>query len=117
MVLTKHQKLLFLQEIFLRKDILFGHFDDFMEGKRKKADAWNEIRNILISNGVNPNITLQSLRDNDWKNLRKASFKKIDGMKKTGAGGGNYIAYFYQQFALIIDIHVPYIILLLINVL
>ena len=44
MPLSHQEKLRLLNEVRKRKNILFGHFDDNKDGKKKKAEEWEEIR-------------------------------------------------------------------------
>ena len=72
-----------LQGIKNRKDVLFCRFDDVKDGKRRKVEAWEEIRKTMEANGyVKP---YSYLRDTDWSNLRSRTLAKRDKNNKTGA--------------------------------
>lgn len=86
-MLSVDQKKMFLNEILSRKSILFNSYDDFAEGKRKKRNAWEEIKVVMEMSGVKKYI--DDWRDVVWRNIRSATMKKVDNKRQTGSGGGS----------------------------
>lgn len=85
-MLSKDLKKLFLSEMLLRRDIIFCNFDNVLDGRKKKKNAWVEIQQVLKANGTD--IEYHLLRDREWKNIRSATLKKLDNRRQTGSGGG-----------------------------
>ena len=79
-------KIIFLHEILNAKNILFGSFDKIADARIQKKRCWNNIKDIMVANGVNK--TAEELRDVMWCNIKSATIKKIDNRKKTGSEGG-----------------------------
>lgn len=46
MALTTSHKTILLSEMNVRKNILFGKFDDNKDGKKRKLEAWEEIQKM-----------------------------------------------------------------------
>lgn len=80
-------KKLFLKEILDRKEIIFGHYNNIADGKRKKREAWQEISHVLEANGCHKKV--EDLRDVVWRNIRASTMKKVDNSRRrTGSAGG-----------------------------
>ena len=80
------RKLLLLNEIFIRKEVIFGNFNTVVDGRKKKLDSWAEIKTVMSANGCEK--TVSELRDVMWQNIRKTTMKKIDNSRQTGGEGG-----------------------------
>ena len=80
-------KKLFLKEILDRKYLIFGNYNNFADGKRRKREAWQDTSHVLEANGFHKKA--EDLRDVVWRNIRAATMKKLDNSRhRTGSGGG-----------------------------
>ena len=82
---TTDSKLLFLKEVLLRKEVIFGSFNSIADGRKRKKASWNDIHSIMVANGCDKSVEYLSIF---WKNLRTATLKKVDNPKRTGTEGG-----------------------------
>ncbi len=84
-MLSEELKLYLAQLVLERKDILFRKFGPGLNNRMRKA-AWSEIRTSLMSRGAVIK-DIESLRKNDWGNLRGQVLNRYSASKKTGAAG------------------------------
>jgi hypothetical protein len=70
--MKREEKLLLLQCIKERKDILFGAFCNVIT-KDKKRESWEEIVGILKANGITYTKDAAYLRDTTWVNMKRAT--------------------------------------------
>ena len=84
-MLSEELKLFMAQLVLERKDVLFRQFGPGLNNRMRKA-AWNEVRLALMSRGAVIK-DIESLRKNDWGNLRGQVLNRYSASKKTGAAG------------------------------
>ena len=84
-MLTKPQKLIFLNLIKDDKEVLLGKLSPTMD-KEAKNRAWQEVYDEMVSHGVTAE-SFHYLRDVAWPNLKRSSTTKIQQSKATGAAG------------------------------
>ncbi|XP_055858262.1 uncharacterized protein LOC129920726 [Episyrphus balteatus] len=84
----KELQLLVLQEMLLKKEVLFGKFIGSTHTKNDIQDEWRKIAGMAISFGLIPaDSDADKFKRTTWQNWRRTSLMKIDRMKKTGVGG------------------------------
>ena len=71
---TQEQKLFIVKEIYSRKAVLFGAFNENITRDAKKT-AWTEVFNAALSIGivVPKNSDYKYIRDTFWPNVRRAA--------------------------------------------
>uniref|UniRef100_A0A915IA99 Regulatory protein zeste n=1 Tax=Romanomermis culicivorax TaxID=13658 RepID=A0A915IA99_ROMCU len=88
MTATIEQKLLILQQIYDRKNILFAKFDEKVTADNKQKN-WQHVKDFIDSLGVTMiNKQWDYVCDAWWPNIKRATILKIDKFRKTSAEGG-----------------------------
>ena len=92
-MLTKGQKLAFLQMMLEQKPVLMAQFSPIITRKSKKL-AWEKIRVGLLSIGLDEEelANIAVLRDRMWPNLKKTTMAKIQEQSETGGKGGSKLS-------------------------
>ena len=88
MKLSEDQKLLFLQLVRDKKEVLMGAFSPTLT-KIMKQEAWEEIRQALINIGVLEKVipSIEKLHDGLFSDYKRYFKAKYDAMQKTGGEG------------------------------
>uniref|UniRef100_A0A915L8W4 Regulatory protein zeste n=1 Tax=Romanomermis culicivorax TaxID=13658 RepID=A0A915L8W4_ROMCU len=88
MAATIEQKLLILQQIYDRKNILFAKFDEKVTADDQQKN-WQHVKDFIDSLGVTMvNKQWDYVRDAWWQNIKRVTILKIDKFRKMGAEGG-----------------------------
>jgi hypothetical protein len=94
MPLAECQKLLLLNAILEKKNILFGSFDSCIT-RDLKSSTWKDIlQKCIAEGGFDPTSGngWKYLRDTVWPNMRQYTVRKKDANSRTGAAGGNQMS-------------------------
>lgn len=70
-MLTQAQKIILVQSMTDRKDILKGNFKDRAQLKNAKNEAWKEIHSLLTAAGYSG--SMNDLRVTEFYNIRKST--------------------------------------------
>ena len=106
MKLTENQKLLMLEMIEEDRAIIMGDFKS-EEGRSKKKRVWQKIFDTLVAQGAGLK-DLDYLRRTTWDNMKRATAKKLEETKGTGAGAGRKLSEVDERVARIIGTMEPH---------
>ena len=85
------EKLLFLNLVKEKKDIIFGKFSDEIT-RETKLQAWKDIvEQLKVYVKLAADKEVSYFRDTVWPNLKRYTMEKRDKRKKTGESGGSAI--------------------------
>lgn len=83
---TSRLREIFLKDVQLNKQLLFGPFSPTVTDK-KKMEKWEEIRNKMVIEGEKllESKDAKYVKSTYWQNIRTSSLSKYDNCKATGS--------------------------------